>query len=728
MNHPLINLSGRRRLPLVLQAETAECALACIAMVSAWFGRHEDLGSLRQSFSIGSRGTTVNGILDTGEALGLAARAVRCELNEIGTLAMPAILHWDFNHYVVLKSASKRGVTIHDPACGIRQLTLQELGNHFTGIAIEFSPIKAFEARKRRELPGLIHYLGGLSHLLPSLSQLLLLSVLLQLATLATPFYMQLVVDEVLVQHDVSLLTVLACGFIGLCLFSTVTQAIRGWAGIYLTNQLSFTLGTRMFHHLLSLPAVFFTKRQMGDIVSRFGSLRPIQDFLAKSSITILLDGLMAITTLIMMCIYSPLLAVVALAFLATYLISQLGFYVPLRRRHLENIAADARTESNFMESIRSISAIKRFCVETSRSNDWQNRFADSINCKVRLGRLTLVLGLFQSALSGSSNVVIVYLGAHQVLGGHLSIGMLYAFLAWRSHLSSAVKSLVDSTVQYLMLSLHLERLADISEAVGEEHTVIGGETTIAGDIALLDAAFRYSSYEPWIFRHLNVRVGARESLAIIGPSGCGKSTLLSALMGIIHPDEGYLWIDHANAMALGTSALRRSCASVMQSDALLAGSIQSNITFGETTPDFSQMQRAARLACIHDDIVSLPMGYESLVGEMGATLSAGQIQRILIARALYRQPRILFLDEGTAHLDKEMEIEVMHRLLALHITCIFTTHNRAVVALADKVLMMGNATCRVKKIARQAAGSQTQKYVRSANAPRDAPMAHGRD
>lgn len=694
-----LSLNGANRLPLYLQAETAECGLACVGMVSAWHGWREDLTSLRQRFGPGGRGSTLNHLIQLCADLRLTTRAIRCEVAELRSLALPAILHWDFNHFVVLRSTSWRGVVVHDPAVGKRHYSWHEVSRHFTGIALETARGDGFESGDVKRTNRLADYFKGLGSLVPCLGQILLLSALLQVVALASPFYMQLVVDEVLVKHDTDLLVLLAAGFLALTLFSVVTQAVRGWAGIYLSNQLSFFMGARLFTHLLRLPATFFAHRQMGDVVSRFGSLKPIQEFLTSSTIAVLLDGVMAVTTITMMYLYSPPLASVVLVTTLLHLLIQLIFYSPIRLRSHEKIAAEARAESNFMESIRSIDAVKRFGIEAQRSGDWQNRFSDAVNAEVRVSRLGLGLDLFQSTIAGASNVLVIYLGARFVLAGELTIGMLYAFMAYRSHMTGAVNSLVDEFVKFLMLSLHLERLADIQQEAPEPTTVANPPTSIAGELNCRDLGFRYSNRDPWIFNDISFHLQPGESLAVAGPSGCGKSTLLGVIAQTLSAAEGEIAVDGYPLACDQRATFRAVCASVMQGDTLLSGSIRSNIAFGDAGVDDARVQRAAETACVHADVMHLPMGYESLVGEMGSTLSAGQLQRVLIARALYREPRILLLDEGTAHLDKETELRVMKNILELGITCIFITHNRKMLALADRVLFMSAGSHRLRRV-----------------------------
>ena len=376
----IINLRGKRSLPIVLQSERAECGLACLTMIAGFHGQHQDISSLRNRFPPSQHGATLAELIQLASAMNLTARAIRCDTNELAECETPLILHWDFNHYVVLKKVTKHKVVIHDPAVGIREYPLTEVKRHFTGIALEMKPNDNFSVGSFASKHGILSFFQNMDGLWPSVTQILVLSGILQLIALAMPFYMQLVVDEVLVKHDQDLLTILAIGFFSITLISVFTQALRGWCHIYLSNQLSLTLGTKLFHHLLSLPVEYFYKRHMGDIVSRFGAFKPVQDFLTSSAVTVVLDGLMALTTLTMMLIYSPMLAGIVVLFLALFLCSQLVFYRPVKHQSQERIGADARLNSSFMESVRSISAIKRANAEVFRETEWQSNYVESIN------------------------------------------------------------------------------------------------------------------------------------------------------------------------------------------------------------------------------------------------------------------------------------------------------------------------------------------------------------
>ncbi|MFT6437608.1 MAG: ATP-binding cassette subfamily B protein RaxB [Candidatus Azotimanducaceae bacterium] len=694
----ILNLRGKRILPIVIQSERAECGLACITMLTSFHGHLQDICTLRNRFPPSQHGATLTELIHLASAMNMTARAIRCDVHELVGCETPLILHWDFNHYVVLKKVTKRKVIIHDPAVGVREYPLAEVIRHFTGIALEMKPNDNFKTGDDTNKQSILSFFKNLNGLWPSVIQILVLSGILQLIALTMPFYMQLVVDEVLVKHDQDLLTILAIGFFSITIISVITQALRGWCHIYLSNQLSLLLGTKLFHHLLSLPVEYFYKRHMGDIVSRFSSFRPIQDFLTSSAVTVVLDGIMALTTLTLMLIYSPLLAGIVVLFLTLFLISQLAFYRPVKRQSHERISADARLSSSFMESIRSISAIKRANAEPSRESEWQSDFIESINSTIRLAKLSLNRDLIDTSLAGTANVLVIFVGAGQVLAGNLSIGMLYAFMAYRRHMTSAITSLIRELVNYLMLSLHLERLADIRNTPSE-FAEVRLPLPIDGAIELSNVGYRFSESQPWVMKNLSFKLETGETMGITGPSGCGKSTLLAIIQSLIAVEKGDIEIDGMPLSIIGAQSLRWYSSSVLQEDVLLSGTIKSNISFNDAFVDMARVKAVAKMAEIDQDIARLPLGYDSQIGEMGTILSAGQQQRVLIARALYRQPRILLLDEGTAHLDRLTEEKVMKNIQALGITFIFVSHNQKLMSLADKVLIMKNGDHRLHQL-----------------------------
>lgn len=660
-------------------------------MVAGYHGYHADLLELRQKFGISVKGATLKRIMDIARSLNLNCRALRAEIHELKDLRLPAVLHWNFNHFVVLKKVTSKGIVVHNPALGERVYALTELGKHFTGIAIELTPSINFQAKKAGKRLRLADFWQQLTGFKRSLLQILLLSFMIQCFALASPFYMQLVVDDVLIKQDQDLLLALAAGFLCLTLISIGTTALRGVASLYLVNQLTLNIGTSLFNHLIRLPMAFFYKRHMGDIVSRFNSYKPVQDFITGSALTVLLDGVMAITTLMMIFIYSPLLSWICLASLALYCTIRLIWFGPLRNRTNETITAQAKQDSNFMESIRSISTIKNFSREAERAGQWQNTYIETLNAGIRVGRLAIAYEVVDGVLAGVTNVFVIFLGAKLVITGSFTIGMLYAFMAYRNHFNGAMNSLINQLIQFLMVSLHLERTADIALSRMEEGLESPAVFSLPydGSLQASSISFRFSTADPWVFRKLSFDLDPGEFLMIYGPSGIGKTTLVRVLAGQLAASHGSVTVDHMLIKQLGIHAYRNQSATVLEGDQLVAGSVIDNICFYDTDRDPERAQSAAKIAQIHADILLMPMGYNSLIGDMGSALSLGQQQRILIARALYREPKILFMDEGTAHLDFPTSSAIMENLRKQQITCVFISHAKALRKYADKILIM---------------------------------------
>lgn len=684
------------RLPLILQSESGECGLACLAMISSYHGQRVDLLAMRRRFGSSGKGANLSMLMSISSQIDLIPRSVRLELQELSGLQLPAILHWDFNHFVVLKAVRFNRATIHNPALGSQRYTMEELSLHFTGVALELLPASDFKKADIRSSMGLFDLISPSRGLTFSLVQLTILSVLTQALSLSSPLYLQLIVDEVLVKQDHGFLFILGCGFAGLFLISVITQTLRTLVSLYLTNRLSFAIGSELFHHLLRLPLSFFEHRHMGDIVSRFRSFGPVQHYLTNSIITLVIDILMMIGSGALLFLYSPTITFILMTGLGIYLLIRLVALNPIKTATHEIITRDAKLDSGFMETIRSIQSLKRLGALWIRKDDWQNQFADSINSKIRLGNLNTGFATFNSLVTGMTHIVVIYIGAQMVIDSTLTLGMLYALLAYRAHFTAAASSLIDEFINYRMMGLHLERIADICLSQPETDTETHFLIPLEGNLSLRNVTFRYSERDPMIVDSLNLDIHQGETLGIFGPSGCGKSTVLRLMQGLVCPSSGAIFVDSQPIEGLGRATLRHYSSSLMQEDSLLSGSVKSNICLDDPGMDESRIVLAGKLAEIHEDIIRLPMGYESSIGEMGTFLSAGQIQRILLARALYKNPRILFLDEGTTHLDQAIELKVMENIKKAGITLIFVTHRQPLLTLADRILLFKDSEFRL--------------------------------
>ncbi len=685
----------RRKLPLILQTEATECGLACLAMVAGYHGFRTDLASMRRLFLVSIKGTTLGHLLQMATALNMATRPVKLELEDLPQLRMPCILHWNFNHFVVLKAVNGNVVTIHDPAYGLRKLTLDEVSKQFTGVALELWPNTSFRQASFKQHIKLRELMGHVTGLFRSFGQILLLAVALEVFALVSPFFLQWVIDNVIVSADRDLLTTLAIGFGLLMLMQQGVGTLRSWVIMHMSTTLNVQWRANVFTHLVRLPVEYFEKRHLGDVVSRFGSIDIIQKTLTTTFVEGILDGIMTLVTLVMMFLYSPALAWIAVGAMALYAIGRWAWYRPLRNATEEQIVHAAKQQSHFLETIRGVRSIKLFQRQDERRSTWLTLLVDQINADLRNQKLQILYRLLNGVLFGLERVLIIWLGAKLVLDGNFTVGILMAFSAYKDQFDSRVSALIDKLVEVKMLQLQGERLADIVLAEPEDtqpkHFGSHSDAPLEASLEVSSLRYRYADQEPWVLDGVNIRIAAGESVAIVGPSGCGKSTLINAMLGIRKPNEGDVLIGGVSIDQVGIDALRGMVGTVMQDDVLFAGSIADNICFFDHQTDFAWVEECARMAAVHDEIMATPMGYNTLIGDMGTALSGGQKQRILLARALYKRPKILFLDEATSHLDVARESLVNQAIKNLSITRIIVAHRPETIATADRVIVLAN-------------------------------------
>ena len=687
----LLNFSNKESVKLILQTEAAECGLAVLAMVLNFHGHKIDLNSLRQKFPISQNGASLKSIITIANKCALSSRALRVEINELVEVMLPCILHWKMNHFVVLSKVSKNKFTIYDPASGEGVIGIGELSDHFTGIALELFPANEFRLKdetRRLKISDLWQRITGLKR---SLIQIFGLSLLLQLFVIVTPFYMQLVVDEVIISHDENLLLILSMGFFLLLIFNVAVTALRSFVVMSMSAQLNMQIAHNLFRHLIHLPLDWFQKRHVGDIISRFASIDQVKQLLTNGLVEAVVDGLMLVGTVALMFIYNAILAWVVLTVVCIYLSLRLLMYKPLRRRNEESIIANAKEDSNFIETVRASQSIKLFNKETDRQNLWLNLYADVLNTGIKLNKLSISYNVFKGLLFGVENILVIYISANSVINGTMSVGMLYAFIAYKSQFISKSTALIEKLIQFKMLQLHLSRLSDIVHTPIEEDIISNNRHRIDGTIQLERLTFNYSGTDSDIIRDVNLSINSGESVAIIGGSGCGKSTLMKLMLGLYAPTKGRILVDNIEINQLGMKNYRQQIAAVMQDDQLLSGSITDNISFFDPKYKQAMVEGCAKTAAIHNDIIALPMGYNSLIGDMGSSLSGGQKQRILLARALYKKPKILFLDEATSHLDAHLEQSVNKNIKFLKMTRVIIAHREETINSADRVLLLKN-------------------------------------
>ena len=682
-----------RGLPILLQTESAECGLACLAMVASYWGHQIDISSMRRRFSVSMKGVNLKGLMTMARTLSFQTRPLKLDLHHLPELKLPCILHWDLNHFVVLKSLSANYVVVHDPAVGERRIARNEFAKHFTGIALELMPTAEFTPKEERQRFSLFSLMGHVIGLRRSLLQILALGLALQVCALIAPFYMQWIVDEALLTSDRDLITVLGYGFLLLVLLQTAIGAVRSWVTTVLATNLNLQWLGNAFVHLLKLPLPYFEKRHTGDIISRFTSIQKIQTSVTTQCVEGIIDGVLVIGTLGMMLLYNPTLAAVACIAVLLYGLLRCAMFRPLRDASSEEIIHAAKQQSHFMETVRGIQSIRLFGRCEERRSSWMNSLTDEFNAQLRIARLAVSYQTANTLLFGGERIIVIWLAALAVLHNEFSVGMIFAFVSYKDQFSQRMASLIDKLFELRMMRLHGERVADIVLAKAERDDDAAEIDTshLTPSIEINNLSFRYSDSEPEVIRELNLNIPAGQCIAITGPSGCGKTTFTKLLLGLLTPTGGEIRIGGVPLSTFGLSNYRHIIGTVMQDDTLFAGSIIENISFFDPIVDIQRVYGCAELAAIAPEIAAMPMAYNTLIGDIGTGLSGGQKQRILLARALYKKPKILVLDEATSHLDVWNEQAVNHAIQKILLTRIIVAHRPETIQMAERVIVLNN-------------------------------------
>ena len=678
----------------LMQAEAAQCGHTCLAMVLDYHGHQMDALALQREYPTSMRGITLATLIDDAHAAGLQCRALRIELEEVPQLETPCILHWDMDHFVVLAKASATDVVIHDPGTGVRRMRLSELSAHFTGVALELSPTTTFAKRKLDDGISLRHLVGQVRGLKRSAAQILSLSLVLQLFGLLTPFYMQWILDDVLVTQDKDLLWLISVGFVLSMLVTASIGWLRSWCLAYLSARVGMQWFGSILAHLLRLPMGYFQKRHLGDVVSRMESVHAIQNTLSSSFIEALLDGVMVVIALAIMATYSWKLLILSVIAVSLYLALRWATFPVIRRLSEQQLAAGAKQNTHLLESIRGIQALKLNGAESMRRATFDTLMADTANVGLDMQRFTLRFGFVNQMLFGIERVAVVALAAMLVIQGHMSAGMLVAYLSYKDMFTGGISRLIDTWISFRTLRVQAERLADIVLTEPETEAVLDSQPLPSAPSLGLEVRglrYRFSDSDPQVIDDCSFAVSAGETIAVVGPSGCGKTTLMKLMLGLLRPQAGQVFVGGRDLAGIDLRHYRRVIGAVMQDDQLFAGSIADNIAFGSEDLDTIRVQNAAEAAAVHDDIQRMPMQYQTLIGDMGAALSGGQKQRIILARALYKCPSILFLDEATSHLDVDSERAVNEAVKRLRLTKILIAHRPETIASADRVLVMAD-------------------------------------
>ncbi|ECR8695440.1 peptidase domain-containing ABC transporter [Salmonella enterica] len=686
-----LEISLFRRVPVIHQTESSECGIACLAMVFGHYGKSIDLFSLRQQFNISSRGATLYSIRTIAVQMGMTARALSLDLNELNVLRRPCILHWNFNHFVVLVSVKRNGFVLHDPARGRIIVSKAEASKCFTGIALELWPGSTFRRERVKKRLNLVTLINSIHGIKGALLKIFALSIVVEAIGLILPAGTQLVMDHALPAGDRGLLSMICISLMFFILLRATVSTSRAWISLIMGTLVNIQWQSGLFSHLLRLPLSYFERRKLGDIQSRFGSLNTLRTTFTTSIVGAIMDGIMVCGLLIMMLLYGKSLTWVVLGFTVVYIAIRLFTYTYYRQLSEEQLIMEARVSSYFMETLYGIAAVKMQGMTDRRHTHWFNLQTDAINTGIRVTKMDLFFGGLNIFISACEQTIILWLGISLVMDNEMTIGMFVAFGAYRMQFSDRISTLVGFLLQLRMMSLHNERISDIAlneqESVKPDIPVSEKITPVSLEVKSL--TFRYDQQSMPVFSELNLTVSPGESVAIIGPSGSGKTTLMKILCGLFKADSGQVLIDGNDIQQMGVNNYRKITGCVMQDDRLFSGTIRENICGFAENIDDEWMVECAKASFIHDTIISMPMGYDTLTGELGEGLSGGQKQRLFIARALYRKPRILFMDEATSALDSKSENYVNSAIKSLNITRIIIAHRESTIKSVDRVFSL---------------------------------------
>lgn len=688
-----LRLSMKPSVPVILQTETAECGLACMTMIASYYRKKTNLLAIRQQFGTSSRGATLETLTGIASGLKMGYRALSLEIDEAEKLRLPCIIHWNFNHFVVLVKVSGNRYTLHDPARGKRVVSREVFAKSFTGVALELWPGSDFVPEKRRTLIRAAELIRNIRGFRSALTKIFLISAVIEGISLLMPVATQLVMDHVIPATDRGLLQLICAGMFILTLSQTFLSLWRSWSLIVIDTLTDVQWKDSLFHHLISLPLAWFDKRKIGDIQSRFQSLDNLRLTYVHDITGCIMNIIITLGAVTMLALYGGWLSLIVLGFTLIYVALRMLTFNRYRELSEESLIQHASAGSFLTETLYGISTVRAQGLAERRRQGWMSQTMAATNASVNVSKFNMLFQLFSAFAAACDNIVILYFGISLVMEREMTLGAFVAFGSFRMMFTDRLLSLTDIILNFRLQTLHNERVADIALATTEPENGDSGLFCHAGavSITLHDVSYQYDKTSPWILDKISLVVKAGESIAITGPSGCGKSTLMRVMAGLIMPDSGKIEAGGYDIYAVGLNNYRKEISCILQDDRLFAGSIRENITGFSNTVDEEYLEKCTRLSNIHDDLIRLPMGYDTFVGELGEGLSGGQRQRIFIARALYRRPGIIFMDEATSHLDERNEKIINQAIAGLNITRIIIAHRPSTIASADRVITLNH-------------------------------------
>jgi len=678
------------KVPFVQQLEATDCGAACLAMVLGHLGRDVNLDEVREAAGGSARdGVDALSITRAAEWYGLRSRGLALDVEQLTYLPPGSILHWEFNHFVVFERVTKRGIEIVDPGMGPRVVTLAKFRESFTGVALVFEPSDTFEPKRRGRgrFGWYLTQLAGQRHVL---SRVVVTSILLRVFALALPLVTAVIVDRVVPRSDRNLLLVVAIGLGGLLVFQMITTLVRSHLLLQLRTNLDTRLTLGFVDYLSRLPYDFFQRRSAGDLMMRVNNNATVRELLTSNTLSALLDGVLVIGYAVLILVLAPSMGLMVIGL---GIVQVMVFYVA-RRGYRELMArsleAQARSQSYLVEMLHGMETLKAAAAESRAVERWSNLYVDELNVALARGRLTAIVDAMGSLLTTGSPLAVLLVGALQVMSGAITLGEMLAINSLAIGLLMPLSTMVTSALQLQLLGGYMDRIDDVLRTLPEQTGKdVARAPRLTGRVTLQNVSFRYGDNLPFVVRNVSVDIRAGMTVAIVGRSGCGKSTLARMIAGLYRPTEGQVTFDGHDLLRLELKSLRRQIGVVFQSPSLFAGSIRAAIGLSDPNATLERIVDAAQLAIVDEDIRAMPMGYDTILSDGGASLSGGQRQRVALARALVHKPSLLILDEATSALDSETERRVIKNLEDLRCTRIVLAHRLSTIVNADLILVM---------------------------------------
>ncbi|UJD76432.1 colicin V synthesis protein [Photorhabdus luminescens] len=687
------DLFFRKKINIIYQESIADCGLACISMILCYYGCDTTLKELKGNNNFHSRGLRLKDLLEISENNKLNTNVYSLDIDEINLLKKPCILHWDMNHFVILEKVNKNKFFILDPEKGERILSINEISKHFTGVAIELTPAPEFKKRSsfNKKTIKLIDLFKSSKGLSSALLKIFAISILIESITLTIPIGIQLIMDHVIVTKDTLLLSSICIFLIFFTLVKTFSDIIRSYMSLSINILLDIQWKNSLFSHLLRIPIHYFSSRKLGDIQSRFNSIENIRETFCNNIVDLIIDFLMIIGLLSMMIVYGGSLTIVVILFSVLYFLVKIIVYKIYKNASDKKIQDEANINSFFMESLYSMPTIKILGILNNRQRIYSDKVKALNKSEIKKKKIEIITIALSSIIIALDQIVILWVGSFLVINSTITIGMFIAFNTYRGQFSDRITNIINKSVELKLLSLHNERLSGIAlqeKEIFKKH--INSESYDIASLELSHVSYTYDESN-YTISDFSVRIEGGESVAIVGPSGAGKSTLIKIMSGLIKPQSGEVLFNNLDIYNLGVNNYRKNISCILQEDKLFSGTIAENISGFDDDIDMEYVTECAIKANIHNEIISFPMGYYTQLSELGGSISGGQKQRIMIARALYKKPKIIFMDEATSHLDTNNESIVNKSIANLNVTRIIVAHRESTIQSADRVIHLNS-------------------------------------